>query len=344
MEERDKKTELLVGLFLTIGMVLLGLLILQFGSVRELFKHTYEITVPFPDGTGIKDGTPVLLGGSKVGKVPRRPVLNANFNGVIIPLEIYETVKIPIDAKFGIGTSGLLGDSFIEIRPSGMDTHEYIPPGTALTKESTAAASGLGGLQDTAKDLSKSVDVTLKDLRGAIADLRVSLKKVNEGALADENMDELKGSFAHLNSVLTRFDEKTFNDQTSQDVKEAVASFKEAAKNLDATVKKFGPAVSKLEGVVEKADKAMVSADKAMVSADKAMKSIDDGASALGKVGIDLRKGDGLLPALIYDRNLKNEFSMLITNMRQRGVLFYKDKAGEAQAREVKPPLLDRRR
>jgi ABC-type transporter Mla subunit MlaD len=343
MEERDKKTELLVGLFLTVGLVLLGLLILQFGSVRELFKHTYEISVPFPDGTGIKDGTPVMLGGSKVGKVPRRPTLNANFNGVIIALEIYEKVKIPVDAKFGIGTSGLLGDSYIEIRPSGKDTHEYIPPGTALTSESVASASGLSGLQDTAKDLSKSLDATLADIRKAVADLRVSLKQVNQGALSDKNMEELKGSFEHLNGVLTRLDEQTLNEQTSQDVKEAIASFKSAAKSLESTgktlettIKKLDPAVSKLDGVVEKAD-------AAMVSADKAMKSIDSSAGALGKIGTDLRKSDGLLPALIYDRNLKNEFSMLITNLRQRGVLWYKDKAGEAQE-QAKPPRLGPKR
>lgn len=334
MEERDKKTELLVGLFLTVGLLLLGLLILQFGSVRELFKHTYEITVPFPDGTGIKDGTPVLLGGSKVGKVPRRPTLNQAFNGVIISLEIYETVKIPTDAKFGIGTSGLLGDSYIEIRPTGKPATDYIQPGTALTSDNVAGSSGMSALGDTAKELSKSLDAALVDIRAAIGDLRISLKKVNDGALSETNMEELKGSFAHLNSVLTRLDEKTLSDETSKNVTDAVAAFKEAAKSLEASVKKLDPAFTKLDGVVAKAD-------TVMVSADKAMKSIDESAAALGKVGTDLRKGEGLLPALIHDRTLKNEFSMLITNLRQRGVLWYKDRAGEEQA--TKPPLAPKR-
>lgn len=330
MEERDPKTELLVGLFLTVGLVLLGLLILQFGSVKELFKHTYEITVPFADGTGIKEGTPVMLGGSKVGKVPRRPALNANFNGVIIALEIYEHVLIPTDAKFGIGTAGLLGDSYIEIRPTGKETKNYIQPGTELTKDNVAGSSGMSALGDTAKELSKSMDAALVDIRAAVGDLRVSLKKINEGALADANMEELKGSFAHLNSVLTRLDEKTLGEETSKDVKEAVAAFKEAAKSLQESTKKLEPAFAKMDGVVAKAD-------TVMVSADKAMKSIDESAAALGKVGTDLKKGEGLLPALIHDKNLKNEFSMLITNLRQRGVLWYKDKAGEEQA--AKPPL-----
>ena len=144
MDERDKKTELLVGLFLTIGLALLGLLVLQFGSVREYFKDTYEITVPFPDGTGIKAGTPVMLGGSKIGKVPRMPQLNAQFNGVIIPLEIYHDKRIPADAKFAIGTAGLLGDSFIEISPTGAPTGAYIEPGASLPKDNVSSGGGLG--------------------------------------------------------------------------------------------------------------------------------------------------------------------------------------------------------
>lgn len=330
MDERDKKTELLVGLFLTIGMIFLGLLILQFSSVRELFKDTYTITVPFPDGSGVKEGTPVLFGGLKIGKVPERPKHDPTYTGVIIALEIYNTEKVPIDAKFGIGTAGLLGDSYIEIRPTSGEAKTYYQDGAVVSKEHVSNASGLNALQDTAKDLSKKVDAALEDLRTGIADLRTSLKKINDGVLSDKSIEDLKSTFAHLDSVMARLDEKTLGEQTSTDVKEAVASFKEAAKSLEAATKKLDPVV--------------VKADAAMASADKAMKSIDTSAAAFGKVATELRRSDGLLPALIYDRNLKNEFSMLITNLRQRGVLWYKDKAGEEKAEQAKPPLLKAKR
>lgn len=277
----------------------------------------------------------MLFGGLKIGKVPRRPQHNADYTGVIIKLEIYQDEKIPTDAKFGIGTAGLMGDTYVEIQPTGGGASTYYEDGDVVEPKNITTASGLSALQDTAKELSEKVKVAIDDLRATLGDVRVSLKKINEGALTDQNMQELKGSFEHLNSVLTRLDEQTLNEQTSKDVKEAVASFKSAANSLDTTVKKLDPAVSKLEGVVDKAD-------KAMASADKAMKSLDNGAAALGKVGTDIKRGEGLLPALIYDRNLKNEFTMLITNLRQRGVLWYKDKAGEEQE-ENRPPRLPKR-
>ncbi len=337
MEERDKKTELLVGLFLTIGLLLIALLVHQFGSVRELFKTSYEITVPFPDGTGIRDGTPVRLGGSKIGKVPRQPVLDADFKGVLIALEIYDHVKIPKDAKFGIGTAGLLGDSFIEIQTTGSKAQTYIEPGTQLTKENVAGATGLGALQNSAQDLGKKAEETLGDVQKAVGELRESLRKINEKALGDENMKELKESFAHLNSVLKRLDEKTLGEETNTQVKEAVASFKAAAKSIEDAAKKFDPLVTKLDSASAKIDSAAGKADTVMANADKAIKSIDDAADSLGKVGTDLRKGEGLLPALIHDAKLKSEFSMLISNLRQKGILWYKDKAGEEKARQQPP-------
>ena len=324
MEERDKKTELLVGLFLCVGLALLGLLILQFGSIREVFRRTYAITVSLPDGSGIKDGSPVMLGGSRIGKVKDIPRLNKNFNGVVLTLEIFNTAKIPLDAKFGLGTSGLLGDVFIEIKASGQPTDKFLAPGAVIPEENIIQANSMTSLAQTADQVGKKVDVMLDDLRNVAADLRVTLKKVNEGALSDASMKDLNGSFTHLNSVITRLDEKTLDEKTTTDLKETIANMKSASKSLDEQIKRIGITFDKLNPAFEKAD-------KVMVSADKAMKSIDQSAATLGKAANDIRRGEGLLPSLINDAQLKNEFKMLITNLRQHGVLWYKDHAGEEQ-------------
>lgn len=332
MEERDRKSELLVGLFLFVGLLLLAYLILQFGSVRELFKPTYPLTVELADGTGIRESTPVMLGGSRVGKVTQKPSLNTAQNGVIISLQVYQETKIGSDAKFGIGTSGLLGDSFIEIKPSGKEPASFIEPGAHIKGEVSA---GLAGLQNSAEQIANKVDVAIEDIRLAVADLRTSLKRVNEGALSEKGMSDVKDSFAKFNNIVTRLDEKTLNEETSQNVKDAVHSFKEAAKALEDAVKKLQPAFAKLDGVVTKIDGVVTKADTVMGSADGAMKSIDESADAIGKVATDLRKGEGLLPALIHDSALKTDFKNLISNMRQRGILFYKDKSESAPT----PPL-----
>ena len=100
MIDSDKKTEMLVGLFLFVGLLMLGGLILQFGRVREVFKDTYTLRVAFPNAAGIKESSPVFLGGSRVGKVDKKPQLNETFSGVILDLELFKDVKIPADATF----------------------------------------------------------------------------------------------------------------------------------------------------------------------------------------------------------------------------------------------------
>ncbi len=331
MEERDKKSELLVGLFLSVGLLLLGVLILQFSSIRELFKGTYDITLPLADASGIKEGSPVMLGGSRIGKVSKTPQLNSTFTGVTILLDIYKNKRIPKDSKFSLGTSGLLGDAFIEIKTTGKETNQYFDENVTIPEENIAKKSGLGGLQEAAEQVSKKADIVIKDLQDTIHDVRTTLKKINEGALSDDSVKDLKETFKHLNSLITRLDEKTLGEQTGTDIKEVIASFKSAAKSLDDSIKKMEPAFGKVDGVVEKAN-------KAMTSAESAMKSIDKSATTIGEVTKDLRSGNGLLPALLRDEQLKNELKSLITNMRQHGILFYRDKAGKTKDDSQSPP------
>jgi ABC-type transporter Mla subunit MlaD len=240
-------------------------------------------------------------------------------------MEIYNTVHIPVDAKFTIGTQGLLGDSYIEIKTNGTSATEYLKPGAVVSGE----AGKLSNLQETADKVAKKVDVTLDDIRDTIKDLRTTIKHINEGALSEDAMKDLKETFKHINAVATRLDEKTFGDDTTKDVKEAIASFKNAAHSLDDAMKDLHPIVNKVDGVMAKVDGVVVKADKVMVTADGALKTIDKTAATLGDTARDLRKGNGLLPALLGDEQLKKEFKELISNLKEHGVLWYRNDASK---------------
>ena len=51
-----------------------------------------------------------------------------------------------------------------------------------------------------------------------------------------------------------------------------------------------------------------------------------------------LTTGDGLLPALVNDNSLRDEFSSLVRNTRQHGLLFYRDDTGKKEKKEKKEP------
>ena len=92
---KESRTELFVGFFLLIGLVILGSLVLKFGNFDESFDNTYPLVVTFDDGGGLLKGTDVRLGGVKIGRVADAPKVNLeNYGGAIVSLDIFNDFEI----------------------------------------------------------------------------------------------------------------------------------------------------------------------------------------------------------------------------------------------------------
>lgn len=339
MIDSDKKTEMLVGLFLFVGLLLLGGLILQFGRVREVFKDTYDLRVAFPNASGIKESSPVFLGGSRIGKVKTKPKLNSTFTGVIIDLEIFKDVLIPADAAFSVGSAGLMGDALVEIKPSGKETDVFLPHDYDKIIQGQQSG-GLSDLQSTAKQVGDKVDVVLDEVKIALQDVKQAMSKINKGALSDNTIQDFKEGMEHLNHTLKRVDEKVLGEENAlalknalAELKDAATSFKNAAKTVEESSKKLGPMFDKL-------DPAIAKADKVMASADESLQSIKKAADTFGSAATTITSGKGLLGAIMNDQRLMNDFRDLIYNFKVNGPLWYKDtaekiRAGEAKQRQI---------
>ncbi len=326
MEERDRKTELLVGLFLTVGILMIGLLILQFGSVRDLFKGSYQLSVSFADASGLKEASPVVLAGKRIGKVKNKPRHNDTYSGVIIDLEIFQGEKIPMGSVFQITTAGLMGDSLVGIKPPATITDKFMTESDEIIKGTESG--GLSDLQSAAERIAKQVSEVLdKDLKPALQDIKSAMTKVNKDALSDDTVKHFKDGMQSLNNTLQRLDTKVIDDENAKNLKEAIAdlktsaaSFKTASKSLEDGAKKFGPMLDKLDAPIAKADKVMASASEAIAS----IKSAADNFSAVAK---SVNSGKGLLPSLINDPKMKSDFHDLIYNAKVNGFIWYKNSA-----------------
>jgi phospholipid/cholesterol/gamma-HCH transport system substrate-binding protein len=319
----NRKTDILVGLFLFCGLLMLGAIILEFGNLRSLWRETYLLRVGFPKAAGIKKGSPVYLGGTKVGKVHATPRLNEKSNGVVMDLEIYDSVNIPVDAAVAIGSDGLMGDAMIEIQPSGKEAKEFLAHNE--TKIIQGATSG--DLQSQAGEVAKKVDLVLDDVRVALVDIKGAMTKINQGALAETTIQDFKQSMEHLNKAITKVDTQVLGDDNSKhlktalaDIEKAAASFKNSAKNVEDASKRLGPMFDKL-------DPALAKVDRVMSTADESLKSIKQAADSFATAARNITSGKGLLGALLNDPELKTEFKDLISNLKRNGVVFYRDNA-----------------
>src|SRR6476660_1490585 len=100
--------ELKVGIFVAIGLAMIGGFVLKFGRLGEGFKIYYDLTVRFKDACGLLKGSDVVLSGAKIGRVSGGPGVWHGGGGVAVPLRIYEDGKLPKGSQFTVGSSGLL--------------------------------------------------------------------------------------------------------------------------------------------------------------------------------------------------------------------------------------------
>src|ERR1700677_1747765 len=106
-----------VGIFLLLGIGLICTLIIIFGEMPDLFKPSYTLTVTFPNASGLLKGSDVYLSGALIGKVITDPHPIPDTQKVEVNLKIDKNVGIRQDAQYVIGSSGLLGDKFVEVQP-----------------------------------------------------------------------------------------------------------------------------------------------------------------------------------------------------------------------------------
>jgi len=297
----EKVTQVRVGFFILLGLVAICAMVVYFGRFGDGLKKFYELRVEYPNASGLFSGADVLLAGARAGAVKDGPYVLESMRGVYVILKIYEGVQIPEGSAFTIGSSGLLGDSYVDITmPATLDVEHYvaIKPGTTVIGKRDA-----GGISELAGEGGKVLD-----------DVRTAVKNIN--------------------TVVVRLNDEVLNKQT-------VAAVNETMQNLKTTSAEFSAASKKLDGVVEQASSAMKDVSAAVghvtVTVDKTADTLEStkaAAISFDKAMVevrllvrDARNGKGALGTLVGDRTVAANLKALVANLRAHGILWYKDRA-----------------
>jgi phospholipid/cholesterol/gamma-HCH transport system substrate-binding protein len=220
MNRHERGLEFKVGLFVFIGCAALAGLVVKFGRLGEGVKTYYQLNVRFLDASGLLKGSDVLLAGARIGRVSNGPRLVREGQGVIVPLRIYDYVKIPLDSKFTVGSSGLLGDRFVTVTPPKGQPSGYI-----------AKDASIDGTRESGFD-----DLT-KQGNELVGDVRKTVKKLNEETLSAQNLENLKASMEHLNQATSALAESSKKlDGVIEDADSAMTSAKKAADGLQTAI------------------------------------------------------------------------------------------------------------
>jgi phospholipid/cholesterol/gamma-HCH transport system substrate-binding protein len=311
----EKRNELAVGIFLFIGMVLLGGLIIQFGRFEDYFSGQYKITVVFDDASGLIKGSDVRMGGARIGRVSKLPALTEAVQ-VEVELAINKDTHIPVGSTFQIESATLLGDKLVVVIPPERMTGAFIEPGSS---HRGTAPAGIGELQSQAAVLSRDVgrilskventmgkiDLAVGEIQAASMQLNESLAKVNRSVLAEDN--------------LTRF------DTTISNLADITAEWKQSSVKLSPTLDEARAAIAAIKSAADKTDAAIAELKPALEGVPAAVGNISTAAKKAGNVIDRIDEGKGLLGTVAHDEEVSTDAKVFINNLRRYGILRYRN-------------------
>ncbi|MBI2998959.1 MAG: outer membrane lipid asymmetry maintenance protein MlaD [Deltaproteobacteria bacterium] len=112
------RTEILVGIFVLIGVICLAYLAVRLGKLELLGNRGYVVYADFASVAGLKLGDPVEIAGVRVGKVESIGLADDNAR---LGLRVDDQVKLQEDVIASIRARGLIGDKFVLISPGASD-------------------------------------------------------------------------------------------------------------------------------------------------------------------------------------------------------------------------------
>lgn len=304
MTKADQVTQVRVGFFVLLGLTVICAMVVYFGRFGDGLKEYYSIRVEYPNASGLFVGADVLLAGARIGSVDEGPFVLKDMQGVYVMLKLYEGVQIPEGANFTIGSSGLLGDSFVDITmPPMLDVENF----KAIAPDSVVKGkreSGLGDLASGGANLLESVEVAVKNIDTVVT-------RINAEILSEESVKSIQETLKNL--------EKTSGE------------FAEASEGFDAVLADASKAVNDVTASV---DRVTLTVDETVTQSQETVRAATEAAEAFTRTMNDLRAviadaktGKGPLGTLLTDQTISDNLRALVYNIRRYGILFYKDRA-----------------
>lgn len=138
---KQSRMELIVGVFVLVGLAAVAYLALRIGARALVGGDTYALKARFANSGGLNPGSNVLIAGVPVGRVETVTLNPVDFSA-LVEFKVRKDVQLPVDTMASIKTSGLIGDKFLALSPGGED--DVLPAGALISDtESTVDLESL---------------------------------------------------------------------------------------------------------------------------------------------------------------------------------------------------------
>lgn len=286
-------TEAKVGLFILIGMLLLGYMTMQVGQRGVGVKKGYTVDVVFDNVAGLNKYSSVQIAGVEVGRVEDILLKDGK---ALVRLRITPNVTLEKDVSAAIKTRGVLGDKYIEIMP-GTRGMAALEPGEQIRNVERQAdidrlLNQIGAIADDIKTVSGTLSNVMggqagqENIGGILENMKLLTKNINSLVVSNEatirsmllNAQELT---TNLNRVVVKNDDK---------VGEMIDNLRGASKEMEKTFASFSQIAEEVNrgegtlGQLMKDKTTITNLNKTLASLQEVSDKINQGKGTIGKL------------------------------------------------------------
>ena len=336
MRERAK-SELAVGIFVFITLLLFGYGIMNYTNELGLFEPVSYLKTHLNSPEGLANGSAVRLFGVGIGRIT-----NIEFVSDISKQEVIVTMKmnasdldrIGKDAIAKIQTVGLLGDNIINIDPGHPEKGHVKPWDTIEGKNYEDRFAALGKIADKLGVILDKIDQGgIESISSTIQNASEITDKIKKGEgtlgkliYSDETINQLNSTIAELNRITRQINNGPggvhtllYDEQFSSNLKKVSTQLADAAQQINS----------------------MMSEIKDKDLANKLGQVVDNLATTsrnLAQIAQSIEQGEGTIGALVKDPTLYDDLKVILQGAKRSEALKYAIQRTIQRRRESSEP------
>ncbi|MEW6261587.1 MAG: MlaD family protein [Thermodesulfobacteriota bacterium] len=303
-------TEAKVGVFVLIGLLLLGYMSVRVGGFKIGGEEGYQVQAIFDSASGLKKDVSVEIAGIQVGKVQE---IALEGNRARVTLSLIPQVSLPLDSQAVIRTKGVLGDKFVEILP-GTQGLPALKAGDKIVKTQTPTdvdqiISKVGQISDDIKKVTSTLGDVLGGEQGS-AELKRILSNFSEmsqnlAKLTRDNTEQLQKMIENL--TVFSADLRNMSTANKNNINTILASFAQTSQKMSHTI-------TALQDISEKINRGQGTLGK-LVNDDATIKNLNSSLAALRDISDKINQGQGTLGKLVNDPTTAEKIDTALTGI-----------------------------
>jgi phospholipid/cholesterol/gamma-HCH transport system substrate-binding protein len=279
-------TNFRVGLFVTVALLIGGVLAFAIGNQRSLFSSKTEYTAVFDNVSGLRPGSPVRIGGVDVGTVASVELADNGRIEVVFGVVDDATSLVREGSIATIGNKGLLGDKLIEVT---VGEGEPLPAGATIPSEASPELTSY--LAEAGR--------ILGDVQGTVENLRLATEPLGDAEFGEDIRD-----VAHNLSLLTKM--ATSEDGTVGRLladRELADRFERTLQNTETMTAELSQSARNVRLVLDEVRAGDGTAHELIYGTEgrRLITNLADTTGEASQILAEVRTGDGMLHGLVYE-------------------------------------------